>query len=481
MAPRGILWQHWQQVAVPVTLSESRSHMGNQIRRWAAASLMALVPAVAVATTTASAEPAADPTSWRPEERVSPDGYRAVDPALTIDSAGNATVAWIGSTVTSESPPGLAVARRPAGGAWSAPVEADPLGHDRPRLVATPSGELVALYRTWHTGPRLRTLTIAPDGTVGTPARLGYQPARALDFDVDVDLTGTMTAAWVERLPGKYRAVMVSRRPDGGDWSRPHALSPAHVAVARVKIDVHSSGAVAVAWEGRRNDARRQGRRVFARTLVPGAGWSRSAGLSEAGNDTQDFTVLAGPDRRARVAWTIERGALDVPSRLRMATGRPDGSWTTPRMMTTGRTYAPLLARGPRAISLTWERFSDRAGQTWVRVRDSGTWGPQRRLSPATGTAEQAQAVFHSDGRLTVVWLYAPDRGAAGDEFGVQARTRSADGTTWERRVDVSSRTVLTYYGPVMALAASGAVEAVWVSRGQLWGAAQESAPSAIS
>lgn len=429
--------------------------------------------AVSVNGSTAVAE-----TTWLAPAPVSPDDDHADDSTLVVDPAGNTTVTWIGFASIFDTD-GLFVTRRPAGGEWTEPVVADPDANGWTKTAAAPSGRVTALYMRWRAGPRLWSVTVAPDGTPEAPVRLSAAGTKAPSHDLAVDAAGTMTAVWVERLPDTYLRVMVSRRIEGGTWSTPRFLSGLGYAAYHVEVDAAPSGEVAVAWSARSKAAPQTGVRTWARTLVPGDGWSPPAVLSASERDAWEFTVVAGAGGRARVAWTLQRNDRnETAGPLLLSFRRVNGSWTRPVAMTSGPNHVAgaRFWRGPGSIALTWARYSETdagfTGRLFFRIRQGGAWSTPFRFSRLSEYAEPAQAAYGPDGRLTLTWMYQAEESSNGDTFAVLARTRRSDGT-WESVVTLTPFNATIYPSPSIGVDSAGAAHAAWISQFRVWVADQ--------
>ncbi len=386
-----------------------------------------------------SASPgSATPAGWLTPVRLSPPGIPAGNSSIVVDAAGNATAFWVVVPGVSAGPEGLMFARRLAGETtWTEPVFADAraTGDWSDEVLAAPSGAVTSLHRRWAGGSRLWTVTMAADGTLEPPMRLSAAGTTAPSFDLAADRAGNLTAAWVERLPGKYWRVAIARRPVDGEWSRPRFLSRLSYAARWVQIDVAPTGEALVAWAAHRIGVPDR-TRLHVRSFVPGSGWSPSAVLTPKNQDVYDFAVLAGRGGFGRIAWNLVRSnrfGTAIPNKLWLSSRRRDGTWVGPIRVParTAVNFVPQFVRGPGRIALTWASYrGPRDAGLLVRVREHGhTWSATRRYTARAGYVEPGRAAFAQDGRLVLAWSYKRRNNSDSEFYAVQTRARAANGT----------------------------------------------------
>lgn len=211
-------------------------------------------------------------------------------PAIVVDRAGNATVAWAQNC-------SVYSARRPANGEWSAPTEVwtDPA----PAELAEPC----ANYR------------LEPG--------LGQTFGQAV-LDVGVDALGNVTVVW---RSGKRtsstapKTIHAAVRPAGGSssWSEARTIAVATLKARAPRIEVWEDGRAIVSWG---IDT------LGARVAVRPAGADKPFGAPETLSETGSPDPVAGYDGHgnATVVWEAP-AAGEVPATLQAATLGVGGSW----------------------------------------------------------------------------------------------------------------------------------------------------------
>ena len=251
--------------------------------------------------------------------------------SLAVAPDGAVTVVW----ATTGTTPGQVVARhRPAGGSWGA---AEVIGHGyAPRVTADETGDVTAV---WLTQSRGRTDGVAAarrpaGGTWSRPTHLsrdrevpGYRPGSedvfgATQLDLAAGAGGQVAVVWAWGSAGRDRPwrVQAVRRPAGGPWGHPVAVTPADWSSAP-QVGVDAGGTTVVAW-GRQPFGHPQ--KLLAREHRPGTGWTSPDTVASQGYapelavDRAGEAVLAYSTDDAAVAAAVKPagGTWESPQRL---------------------------------------------------------------------------------------------------------------------------------------------------------------------
>jgi hypothetical protein len=154
-------------------------------------------------------------------------GPRA-NPRIVVDPGGTATAVWGTFTTTY----GIQTATRAPGGAWTAPADLSAPGQDTfdtPELAADRRGTVTALWQRHDGSGWIVTSATRPAGGAWTtPVDLSATGHDAWDPQVAVDPAGNATAVWSladEPMQDSARTVQAARRTAAGEWTAPVDLS----------------------------------------------------------------------------------------------------------------------------------------------------------------------------------------------------------------------------------------------------------------
>ena len=271
--------------------------------------------------------------------RLSSASFTAYEPRVAFASAGEAVLVfnqWLGETY------GVAVARRPPGGAWE--IAAGPgevlsppvFFSNAPQIALGPGGQgLIAWYQS--TGGPLRAVAsaragadaecehpaieaaLSPDGSpVDSHPIANPEPALGPD--------GEAAVVWTQENGVGQSSVYLAVRAPGGEWSRPAGLADAFSApgaTARCpQLAFGPAGDLYVVWY----EDREPGHRALLAHRAPSGAW-RSSGrapleLSSPGADAITPALAVAPDGGVVVAWA-ER---DAAGAFRIAARRGDAA-----------------------------------------------------------------------------------------------------------------------------------------------------------
>jgi hypothetical protein len=314
------------------------------------------------------------------------------EPAVAIDEAGEATVAWVADGH-------LRVATRPTATArWHVSGRSFPAA-TRPQLTMDSGGDAVLVWEQWE-GSALILMTAF------RPAGGGWGAATPLSGDIRegqgrwhlaMNAEGDAAIVWNQyrhqEFPplDAYYVLATTMSGGSGTWSPPTEISAPSGGLSP-DLAVNGRGEAIVAWRAYDEATRTVTvQATFGPTNPAGAPWSVPVTLSRAGEyiTEEGPRVAIGDDGGALVTWgnagRLCPGAL--PSTLVAASVSPGGSWSVPATISRWGEcpveVQPAIGAGGRATAL-WESFGLRAtdlraasgrltGNEWTRPRHLAT------------------------------------------------------------------------------------------------------------
>jgi PKD repeat protein len=342
--------------------------------------------------------------AWLPPVDISRAGSDATEPEVAVDSAGDAVVAWRrldGANYVIET------ANRPAGGAWSAPLQLSAAGQnaETPQLALDAAGDAVAVWsRSNGSNYIVQSATMAGGGW-GAPLDLSAPGADAKAPQVAVDGAGHFVAVW-SRSTGPSTAVVQSA------------------------------------------------------TGVPGGAWSGQVDLSTSGRNDQP-QIAVDPRGDAAAVWRHYEGG---PTLIQSAMRPSGGAWepalpVSPSSGTAERPHVALDATG-RAVAV-WRHDGGAGYLVESAQRPAGSWLPPVPLSASEGNAEAPQVAVDAAGNAVALWSRSTKKGGL-STTAIQAAVQSAGGA-WQSPLDVSPAEELAE-GPQVGFDAAGNAVAAWTS-----------------
>jgi hypothetical protein len=354
-------------------------------------------------------------------------GPRA-NPRIVVDPAGTATAVWGTFTTTY----GIQTATRAPGAPWTAPADLSAPGQDTfdtPELAADRRGTVTALWQRHDGSGWIVTSATRPAGGAWTaPVDLSATGHDAWDPQVAVDPAGNATAVWSladEPMSDSARTVQAARRTAAGDWTAPVDLSRGGTAW-NPQVALDSSGNATTVWS--HNDG--SGFVVEARGL-DAAGpvvTSLTGQATTAGRTAYAVEAWDAWSRVGSVSWAFGDGTTatgaSVTHRTAGNSGRPVKVTLTDRVgNATVCSYAATYScrttrRGAPVIS--------KASLTHRTIRAVGSRGDARektRVKVVLTTSAKVTMVFTKAGTKKKVRV--TKRGKAGkNAFTVRAGLR---------------------------------------------------------
>jgi hypothetical protein len=342
--------------------------------------------------------------AWLPPVDLSRTGQNSTAPQVAVDSAGNFVAVWRrfdGANYV------IQTAERPAGGAWSGPLQ----------LSA------------------------------------GGQNAEAPQLAVDA--AGDAVAVW-SRSNGPNYIVQRATKPTGGGWGAPLDLSAPGRDAKAPQVAVDGAGRFVAVWSRSTGLATAV---VQSATGVPGGAWSGPDDLSNIGrNDEPQIAVDSGGD--AVAVWShYEAGLTLIQGAVRPA----GGAWEPPLPLSApvGTAEKPQVALDAAGRAIAVWRRDDGAGYLIESAQrpSVGGWFPPAPLSAPGANAEAPQIAVDAAGNAVTVW--SREVGGLSNTV-IQAAIQSAGGA-WQSPIDVSPPGELAE-APQVGFDAAGTAVALWTS-----------------
>jgi PKD domain len=181
---------------------------------------------------------------------ISTAGDNVSTPAVAINASGAVAVAWLDSTTTQ-----YEVSARPAGGSFSAPVQAGSYGTTFPQFVSVAiddAGDVLVGIVDYDGAHFNASYGWRPAG--GTFSKIKLNTDFATDATTPVvamDGAGDAIIAWSEKTSasGSHYVMKAMQRPAGGAFGAPQPLSDSAQDAYAQAVAIGAGGQSAVAWE----------------------------------------------------------------------------------------------------------------------------------------------------------------------------------------------------------------------------------------
>jgi len=289
----------------------------------------------------------------------------------------------------------------PLAGADLQPTDLSPAGlsASRPAIATDGKGNLVAIWRELDGNSAVIRAATRPEGgdwsseRISAPAPDTESPALAMDRD------GNAVAAW-DRSDGGNSVVQAAVRPAGGAWSAPEDLSSLDDPAFDVKIAAEH-GRIGAVWVVLHN------RHTLIRSSTRSAdgAWSSPQTIAGPVGNPGAPTIALDDHGGAVAAWRWSNGAYRVVEAASMA---PDGSWTTPTVLSGPSRNAtpPRLAMDADGHGVAgWLRTNGDWTVAQVASRSpEGSWTQPVTVSKRAGNARNLDLDMTRDGHAIVTW-----------------------------------------------------------------------------
>jgi PKD domain len=194
---------------------------------------------------------------WSPTVTISGAGLTPEGPALAVDAAGDAVVAW--SSFNGAPPTSILAATRTSLGLWTQPQTVTTAGGlDPPSLAIDPSGDAVVGWTATDDGGKtwlLATATLPHGGQWGPATKLASGSLFDDPPSVALDPQGNAVATWTLNTTATGAIVQASERAAGGAWSAPTNLSRIGDASVGTGLAVDAAGDAFTTWTRQANGA----------------------------------------------------------------------------------------------------------------------------------------------------------------------------------------------------------------------------------
>jgi hypothetical protein len=149
----------------------------------------------------------------------------------------------------------IQIATRPAGGSWSAPVSISEPGHrliQDPQIAVGPQGEATAIWQRSNGSYLVVQGAARPAGGAWSrPVDLTTGDGRGgQHLHLVVDSWGNATGIWegYDAGPGPDFAIQAATHPAGGAWSRPTDISRWARSLSEPQIAIDPQGGSTAIW-----------------------------------------------------------------------------------------------------------------------------------------------------------------------------------------------------------------------------------------
>ncbi|WP_217924601.1 hypothetical protein [Miltoncostaea oceani] len=278
----------------------------------------------------ASSRPAGG--AWGRPVRLSPEGVPAGDPEVAVAGDGSALAVWqerrdgrverrvlrlpdgsLAGVITRRVGGRyvLVARRRPAGGAWEAPVDVSEAGGNRrdaaeARVVATADGFIVA----WARADRVETRRVALEGTLDEVRAVGEAgEGQPLQLALAADSGGEAVLTWGRRVaqqePAGYQAPVYSVEAVRGDrdgWGDPVVIAGDMVQAPQPAAAIGRGGEATVAYLS--TNLGLPSHIAAARADAAGE-WGAPVRLSSTARSAYAPNVAIDGDGRAVAHWSV--------------------------------------------------------------------------------------------------------------------------------------------------------------------------------
>lgn len=416
-----------------------------------AASLIGLGVVAALAL----AGPATAAPAWLTPTNLSALGRDAAEPQLAVDAAGDTVAVWSRSDGSHTI---IQASARPAGGAWSSPVDLSAAGRSatQPQVAVDAGGRVVAVWVRDNGAHKVIQGASKPPGGGWTSAPdISDSERSAVEPDVAVDPAGNAIAVW-SRFDGSDDIVQAAVLPpaSGSAWSKPMDISTAGEDAEEPQVAVDGAGNAVAVW------SRLEGSNTIAQaaTRANGGSWGTPRDLSKAGGNAKEPQLAVNADGSAIAVWSRAVGGQGTVQAADMA---PGGSWLEAVDLSgvgEDATEPDVALAAGRAIAV-WSA-GDGGPYTMIEAREKfadGAWQPTQDLTQAglTQTVVTPRVVIDPRGNAAAAWA----RSGASPTV-IEGRSKAA-GEPWSG-IEELSELGDSSVEPQIAVGATGDGAAVW-------------------
>jgi hypothetical protein len=384
----------------------------------AAWNAIAVVPSqpIYVSTTIAGA--------WSPTTDVTSAGS-GDNPAIAVDRAGDAVVAWRTSDITGTV---VYAARRPHGGQWSAPqkISGNIPGGANIDLATNADGDVLAV---WLAGGRIGGVFYSPSAGWGSASWVSGAKPVALAPQAALDDAGRATVDWESSSGYGYDVIAEARGSTASGLGKPVEVETAGPSGAP-DVAVAPDGSGVLTWI--RDNG---GHEVVqaARRLNAGATWGQPADLNGPASVSDSPRAAVDPGGDAMVVWNQKAPIGYLP----YAAAFTGASWSTAHALTNpgDEVSAPQVAFDDagnatalfaHGYAIQAARYDAAPALSGVSVPSSALVGQQ--LSFAASASEQVTLSWDFGDGGTATGSPAAHAYAAAGDYTVKVTARDSAG-----------------------------------------------------
>ena len=312
-------------------------------------------------------------------------------PRVAIDSSGDAVVTW----TKQDAPPAVRVATRPAGRGFTLadaiPVPGDFALETAPAFVG--EGELIL---TWAEGNGEAVVVKMATGATGattfsSPVELSAPDSEAFELEIAADKDGDAVVVWSLHENGNSAVQATARSGRAGDFGTPVQISPGYGQERSPSVAMAADGEATVVWSTQFPE-----QAVESASWSPARGYSQVEQLSPAGADGTEPAVASNASGDTLVSWgangSIQAAAKPAGAEFGAAvTVSTPGSVPAPAVAMApdnssplGRMRAPAVAIAPDGNGVSaWTYIPPAVG-------NAGAKSPHTNSVPADGVVQAA-------------------------------------------------------------------------------------------
>jgi hypothetical protein len=354
----------------------------------------------------ASSRLAASP-SWLPPVTLSNTKEEASLPQVGIDSHGDAVATWLSSGGGEYSL--QATVRTGLSGSWQPPTTLKKVGMMEPpgpELAVDPQGDAVVIWANEE--KTIEAASRPAGGSFQTPEALSSTGAAQHPARVVLDGAGNATAVWEDDKSGET-LITTARKPTGGKWQTPEAISAPGKNANEPRVAVNARGDAVAVWE--RPDL--GGFEVVEAASNPASGgkWGKPVALTNPAVVVEPANQQVAIDGQgdAVVTWSwIDAAKHDI---VEAAVGKATTSlWQTPTVLSGPGSVVeetPQVGVNEQGDAvIVWERpnGSNEIVEAATGLAASGSWQAPVPLSVGGQNASEPQVSLDAQGNAVAVW-----------------------------------------------------------------------------
>lgn len=306
---------------------------------------------------------------WQPAQTLSSSGFRAAEPTVAADAAGNALALWLEYVAADSTTMFLWAARFTPQGGWERAQRLSTGTATPPRLTMSASGHAWAFWGGSREGGGTATWS-----SHYTPGQ-GWSAPETLEIPVwrdseryvaaGADEAGGVMVAWT--VPSNGFEVWARRFVPGEGWGTPRKVSSqAGAYLSLPRLAVNARGEALVAWVNEAQAVTQQS--LWAARFTPDTGWSDATRLQDGpGPFTNSYSVPeqlwvgldgtgAGQVFFVRPLGTRLYGNTWYPRDTFWSTRfEPATGWEVPQLVGDGTHYVSMVMNPKGETLVTWD------------------------------------------------------------------------------------------------------------------------------